>query len=75
MNKLLASFFAAAALLLATSAFAADAAKVTEPVKAATTKTTDKVVIETEKGILRGRDIDRKKISMSQIPLDNTNKS
>jgi NADH-quinone oxidoreductase subunit G len=27
----------------------------------------DKVVIETEKGILQGRDIDRKKISMSDI--------
>jgi NADH-quinone oxidoreductase subunit G len=27
----------------------------------------DKVVIETEKGILMGRDIDRKKISMSEI--------
>jgi len=29
--------------------------------------TTDKVVIETEKGILMGRDIDRKKISMAEI--------
>ena len=27
----------------------------------------DKVVIETEKGILEGRDIDRKKISMADI--------
>ena len=38
MNKLLASLFAVAALSLATSAFALDAAKVTEPVKAAATK-------------------------------------
>ena len=29
--------------------------------------TTEKVVIETEKGILQGRDIDRKKISMAEI--------
>jgi len=28
---------------------------------------TDKVVIATEKGILQGRDIDRKKISMAEI--------
>ena len=28
---------------------------------------TDSVVIDTEKGILQGRDIDRKKISMSEI--------
>jgi NADH-quinone oxidoreductase subunit G len=27
----------------------------------------DKVVINTEKGILQGRDIDRKKISMAEI--------
>ena len=31
------------------------------------TRKMDKVVIETEKGILMGRDIDRKKISMSDI--------
>jgi NADH-quinone oxidoreductase subunit G len=31
------------------------------------TRKMDKVVIETEKGILQGRDIDRKKISMSDI--------
>ena len=30
----------------------------------------DKVVIETEKGILQGRDIDRKKISMAKIHYD-----
>jgi NADH-quinone oxidoreductase subunit G len=30
------------------------------------------VIIETEKGILQGRDIDRKKISMAAIPLDKT---
>ena len=36
---------------------------------------TEKVLIETEEGILEGRAIDRKKISMSQIPLDNTKKS
>lgn len=30
-------------------------------------KTTEKVIIDTEKGILEGRDIDRKKISMSAI--------
>jgi NADH-quinone oxidoreductase subunit G len=37
----------------------------------------DKVVIETEKGILQGRDIDRKKISMAEIDyndkIDGTN--
>ena len=43
MNKLLASLFAVAALSLATSAFALDATKVTEPVKAAVTKAADKV--------------------------------
>ena len=39
--------------------------------------TTEKVVIDTEKGILQGRDIDRKKISMAEIDynekIDGTN--
>ena len=39
------------------------------------TRKMDKVVIETEKGILEGREIDRKKISMAQIPLDNNKKA
>jgi len=33
------------------------------------TRPLDKVVIETEKGILKGREQDRKKISMSAVPL------
>jgi NADH-quinone oxidoreductase subunit G len=41
------------------------------------TRKMDKVVIETEKGILQGRDIDRKKISMAEIDynekIDGTN--
>ena len=34
----------------------------------------EKVVIETEENILLGREEDRKKISMAQIPLDINNK-
>ena len=33
------------------------------------TRSLDTVVIETEKGILKGRDEDRKKISMPSVPL------
>jgi len=49
MNKLLASLFAVAALSLANSAFALDAAKVTEPVKAADKIAAPAAKVETTK--------------------------
>jgi NADH-quinone oxidoreductase subunit G len=39
------------------------------------TRKLEKVEIDTEKNILLGRDIDRKKISMSEIPLDVNNQN
>ena len=39
------------------------------------TQKLEKVEIATEKGILLGRDIDRDKISMASVPLDNNSKS
>ncbi len=39
------------------------------------TRKLDKVTIETEKQILLGRDQDRKKISMVEVPLKNTENS
>ena len=38
------------------------------------TQKLEKVEIDTEKTILMGRDIDRKKISMAEIPLNTNNK-
>jgi NADH-quinone oxidoreductase subunit G len=38
------------------------------------TQKLEKVQIDTEKNILLGRDIDRKKISMASIPLTNKDK-
>jgi NADH-quinone oxidoreductase subunit G len=38
------------------------------------TRELDTVVIETEEGILKGREQDRKKISMEQVPLSKKEK-